>query len=116
MRLISVEDEKLNRIASDILSEFSGEKIFNLLKDIYGTEEHEAGDIYSLLNLYDTTEDLDADLQTMVNGNLQDLRLFATAILISRIADKYGRILKKITTKYYGFHQTCKKISENKEK
>lgn len=116
MRLISMEDEKLNRIASEILAEFSGEKIFNLLKDIYGTEEHETGDIYSLLNLYDTTEDLDAELQTMVQGKIKDLRLFATAILISRLADKYGRILKKISTKYHGFHEICKKISENEKK
>ena len=108
------DGEKLKLLsdqANGILKEFGAQKLCNLLEDVYGSEEHKKGILYSMLDLFTTSEDLEAELDSLLQGELHEVRLLATAMLISRLADRYGRVLKKITTKYPNFHNLCKKIN-----
>jgi len=98
-------NEELSAKANGILNIIGDKELVEFLEEVYG-----------LFEMYDTDEKEDAKLEAELGQSVNHLRLIQTARAMSRIADRFSKRFKKITRKYHGFDDACRRVIDNDQK
>ena len=69
-------------------------------------------EMVDFLYIWDSCDHTDKLMQDQLSSNLDELRLLRTAIVLSRLAELFGRKFDKISRKYPDFWKKCEQVEE----